>query len=196
MKNSIKILTFITIIVLVLILILGIKQIMTEREIYLQQRLHEANEYILNKYGQELEFDVLNYSEKDTFIANYSLKDDFDVSFRVEYWANKGQFADDFLQQLLSAELKTIISNQISNLGVSNFDVFVGAMNGPPFDLSVRLHEYCISLGHYPKIGDINGKESFSYVTIILKDKLENTEENIRKAVFELDLPIDNIQFK
>ena len=70
-------------------------------------------------------------------------------------------------------------------------------MHGQPFELSERLYEYYQMLGRYPKIKDIENKESFDWVTIYTSAEVEkeilSSIENRLKA---LNLPINDIVFK
>ena len=109
------------------------------------------------------------------------MKHNSDIRFSVEYWLNKSQYRDDYIQNLLEFELKSIMLNNIKSLGIENSDIFIGPIQGPPFEVSERLYEYYCNLGYYPKLEHINGKEIFSYSKIYIKEKLsENEKKNYK----------------
>ena len=180
MKNNIKIIILFIVFTVSVIMIFEIRQTKMDREIYVQQKLEESYEYLSEKYGEELKVELLNYSMTDGFRANYCLLNFPNIRFRVDYWVDKGQYCDNYLQQTLTNEMKQILNDMLSELELSNINVDVGMMVGPPFDLTNRLFEYFKKLGRIPRISDIKDKELFLYVIINSNDQLD---DDVKKAI-------------
>lgn len=191
-----KVLILLAILITAIILVSICSYEKKENEIVVQQRLSEVSKYLSDKYGNGVKFNMLNYSTLEEFRAVYCLEDNSNIQFGVDYWVNKQQYSDDYLQHVLANELETIIKDKFAEVDLVDIKITVGSMLGPPFDLTNRLYERYKELGRNPQIQDIKGVEKFSFVTICFNDKksLDYYKEEINNLLS--DLPIERIDCK
>lgn len=191
-KIIIYVLLIITISISISFLLYTKKQAYETKEEYLQQKSFEANTFLSEKYGQDLKYDILNYDNKDGFRVNYSLRNYPNIKFSVNYWTNKQQFSDNFLQQCLSVELEELISETLSKNNVNVSNIHIGSMIGPPFDLTKRLYNYYLKLKRIPKLEDIKGYEYFMYIHVVV----DSEEKSIiaYDILSDMDLPTEKIE--
>ena len=160
-----------------------------ERE--MQSKLIESEQYLSQKYSSNMK--LLNYSLKDSFVANYCLAENPDIKFSVKWWVNHNEFNDDFLQQCLTDELKKDISKKLSEIGVVEFNVHIGTMTGPPRDLTKRLFKYYQKYRRPPKISEINTAENFMYITVEAQNEYKDL---IYYALSDMNLPTKKLDIK
>ena len=168
-----------------------------EYNAFVQQKLTEVSEYLSQKYNNANEFVLTEYSTMEGFSALYCMKDEPDFYFRVYYWVNKQQYADNYLQKILDREMDTIVRDRLNISNSSDIkDVGIGSMFGPPLDLTNRLYEYYKKLGREPRVQDIIGLEKFSHVTVYFNKDVVSESEKERINNLLADLPIERIDYR
>ena len=156
----------------------------------------QASTYLHEKYSKYATITDVGYYDSVYFFNNVHFANEH-TKFQVMYVASASCFEDDYLESILTDELKAIISNQLIGFDITESDIFISSMNGPPFQLSKRLYEYYQMLGRYPKIKDIENKESFDRVYIYTAAEVEKEIlSNIENRLKALNLPIKHIEFK
>ena len=89
------------------------------------------------KYSKCAAIIDVDYYDSVYFFNNVHFDNEY-TKFQVRYITSTPCFEDDYLEAMLASELKTIISNQLIEFEVTESDIIIGSMHGPPFELSER----------------------------------------------------------
>ena len=195
MKNK-YIIMFSTIILgigIILLISVAIQSaIYQKKQIYIIQ--DNAYNYLTEKYNREpIYLGNGNYYDSVFFYDAYFEEKDH---FQVRYISASSSFEDDYLQNILVGELKTIINDRLVVLGYSDTEIYVRAMIGTPRDLTNRLYEYYKKLGREPRVQDIIGLEKFSHITVYFNKDVVSESEKERINNLLADLPIERIDYR
>lgn len=157
----------------------------------------QAREYLYNKYSQSAIFNhKITYYDSIYFFSDTCFQNE-NIRFQVRYNTVTSQFEDDFIEESIENEIRTLIENKLELIGYGDVEVIVGFSYGSTKEISERLYSKFKSLRRIPKVEDVKEIVRFSHITLLRsKGQYSISEKNeMIRELSVLNLPIDNISF-